>query len=155
MTRVGVVADTHGRFDPRLREHFDGVERILHAGDVGNEQVLTQLASIAPLTAVSGNVDWGGPLERRLSRTVQLELEGVVIHMTHIGDDPERLVLHLPSPRPRVYIYGHSHVALINELEGVLFLNPGSAGAPRFGRRPSCALLHLASGRASAELLWL
>jgi len=155
MTRVGVVADTHGRFDPRLREHFNGVEHILHAGDVGNEQVLTQLASIAPLTAVTGNVDWGGPLDRRLPRTVRLELAGVPIWITHIGDDPERLVQHLPSPRPRVFIYGHSHIALISELDGVLFLNPGSAGAPRFGRRPSCALLHLDNGRVEAELIWL
>lgn len=155
MTRIGVVADTHGRFDPRLREHFEGVEQILHAGDVGNEQVLAQLASIAPLTVVTGNVDWGGPLDRKHPRTALLEIAGVPIYMTHIGDAPERLAQHLPSPRPRVYIFGHSHVALLSELDGVLFLNPGSAGAPRFGRPPSCALLTLENGRAGAELVWL
>lgn len=155
MAHIGVVSDTHGRFDPTLREHFSGVEHILHAGDVGREDVLTQLASIAPLTAVCGNVDWGGPLDRRVSRTVQLELAGVTIYMTHIGDAPERLLPHLPSPRPRVFIYGHSHKALVRELEGVLFLNPGSAGAPRFGLRPSCALLRIEGGRAQAEIVWL
>lgn len=70
---------------------------------------------------------------------------GCRIYITHIGTAPKKLIKHLPDPRPDVFIYGHSHIPALEYLEGVLFLNPGAAGKPRFGRTPSVALLELAA----------
>jgi putative phosphoesterase len=140
---VGVISDTHGYFDPRIPPHFASVAHIIHAGDIGSESILARLREIAPVTAVTGNVDWGGPLDRRYGRVARLELEGRMIYVTHIGDRPAALATRLPDPRPDVYIYGHSHIPVLEQHAGVLFLNPGAAGRPRFGRQPSIALLDL------------
>jgi putative phosphoesterase len=118
-------------------------------------EVIEQLQTIAPVTAITGNVDWGGPLDRQYRRTERVTWDGCAIYMTHIGDRPEKLLHTLPTPRPRVYIFGHSHQDLIEELDGVLFLNPGSAGPARFGRRSSLALLTIEAGEPRAEIVWL
>ena len=152
--RIGVIADTHGFFDPGIVRHFAGVERIIHAGDIGSASIISQLEAIALGTAVTGNVDWGGPLDRTYRRTEQIEYAPYRIHVTHIGDHPRKLAEHLPEPRPHVYIYGHSHVAVIEERDGVVFLNPGAAGKPRFGRQPSVAILEL-DERAHAQIIRL
>ncbi len=83
-----------------------------------------------------------------------MELGGCRFYITHIGTAPKKLILYQPEPRPDVFIYGHSHVPALEHLEGVLFLNPGSAGKPRFGRTPSIALLEL-STVPSARLIML
>jgi putative phosphoesterase len=142
---VGVVSDTHGFFDPRVVRYLAGVEHIIHAGDIGGQAILERLRDLAPVTAVTGNVDWGGPLDQRVHRVERLDLAGFQVYITHIGAPPPQLVLRLPEPRPQVYIYGHSHIPLVEQREGVLFLNPGAAGKPRFGRQPSLALLELGS----------
>jgi putative phosphoesterase len=152
---VGVISDTHGRFHPAIPTHFAGVEHILHAGDIGNARVITQLAALAPITAVTGNVDWGGPLDRDYQRIEQITLGDCTIYMTHIGGRPAKLISTLPTPTPQVYIFGHSHVALVEELNGVLFLNPGSAGPARFGKQPSLALLTIEDGQPRAEIVQL
>lgn len=152
---IGVISDTHGVFHPAIGQHFAGVELILHAGDIGKGEIITQLQAIAPVLAVTGNVDWGGMLDRQHPRTQRIEREGCVIYMEHIGGKPNEMQGRLPAPRPDVYICGHSHVPLIEEVGGVLFLNPGSAGAPRFGRKPSLARLQVQDGKARAELIML
>lgn len=151
---IGVISDTHGRFHPTIPEHFAGVDLILHAGDIGPRAIVEQLEAIAPVLAVTGNVDWGGPLDRLYPRVQQIELAGHMIYMTHIGGKPSDLRGRLPEPKPAVYICGHSHITLLERDDDVLFLNPGSAGAARFGRRPSLARLTLAD-EISAELVWL
>lgn len=153
--KIGVISDTHGRFHPAIRQHFSGVEHILHAGDIGNATIADQLATIASLTAVTGNVDWGGPLDRQYPRMQRLSLAGCTIYMTHIGGKPRDLLRTLPNPKPQVYIFGHSHVALLEQFDDVLFLNPGSAGPARFGRQPSLALLTIENGMPAAEIIWL
>lgn len=152
--RVGVIADTHGFFNPRVPACFAGVAHIIHAGDIGGEAVLERLRALAPVTAVTGNVDWGGPLGGAYRGVEQLELAGHRIYVTHIGDKPSRLIDALPDPPPHVYIYGHSHIPLVQQLRRVLFLNPGAAGKPRFGRQPSLAILDLTEA-PSARLLML
>lgn len=152
--RVGVISDTHGFFDPRVQQHFGGVAEIIHAGDIGSADVIRRLESIAPVVAVTGNVDWGGPLDRVYRRTDHLERAGYRIHVTHIGDHPHKLVALLPDPRPHIFIYGHSHMAVVEEREGVLFLNPGAAGKPRFGRAATLAILDL-DERAHAHIISL
>ena len=139
--RLGIISDTHGFFDARVAAHFTGVDQIIHAGDIGNVEVIGRLEVIAPVTAVTGNVDWGGPLDRLHPRVARLEIAGRQIYITHIGGRPAELVRALPEPRPDVYIFGHSHIPLVQEIDSVLFLNPGAAGKPRFGRQPSVAIL--------------
>jgi uncharacterized protein len=151
--RIGVLSDTHGYLDPRARAALSGVARILHAGDIGKPEIADALEAIAPLDAVYGNVDAGTPLARRYPGTLRLTLDGVRIHMTHVGGRPADLARALPDPRPDVYIFGHTHVALLETLDEVLFLNPGAAGRPRFGGGLSVALLDLEDGRASARIL--
>lgn len=153
--RIGVISDTHGTLDPRALVALRGVEMILHAGDIGTPDIVEQLEAIAPVSAVYGNVDAGSPLARRYPATLRLEREGVRIHMTHVGGRPADLVRHLPVPRPDVMIFGHSHVALLETLDGVLYLNPGAAGRPRFGGGLSVALLEVEGGRATAQIVRL
>lgn len=151
--RVGVVSDTHGYLDPGALPALAGVEHILHAGDVGDRSILTALETVAPVLAVRGNVDTGTALGRLLPANLIATLGGVVVYMTHIGGQPMDLLKALPTPRPQVYIFGHSHIALCQEREGVLFLNPGAAGRPRFGGGVSVALLELANGQATARIV--
>lgn len=151
--QIGVISDTHGYLDPRALAALRGVAQILHAGDIGSPQIIDQLEAIAPVQAVQGNVDAGTPLARRFPATQRVVIEGVRIHMTHVGGQPATLARALPDPRPDVYIFGHSHVALLETIDGVLFLNPGAAGRPRFGGGLSIALLDVAAGRATARIV--
>jgi uncharacterized protein len=150
---IGVISDTHGYLDPRAIMALQGVERILHAGDIGSPAIIDALEAIAPLDAVHGNVDAGTPLGRRFPASRQLVIDDVRIHVTHIGGQPAALARALPQPKPDVYIFGHTHVALLETLEGVLFLNPGAAGRPRFGGGLSVAILDIAQGRAEARIV--
>jgi putative phosphoesterase len=154
--QIGVVADTHGHLDSRALAALRGVELILHAGDIGDESIIAALEQLAPVLAVRGNSDGGTALARRYPAALQLEREGVRITMTHIGGRPDELVVALPAEpelRPHVSIFGHSHSALLETVEGVLFLNPGAAGRPRFGGGISVALLSVEGGRATARIV--
>ena len=157
MITIGVVSDTHGTLHPRaltvLREA--GVERILHAGDVGDYAVLSALAPVAPVLAVRGNVDRSCPVGD-LPLEARLEVGGVDIYMTHIGHVPHVWLPHLPTPRPAVAICGHSHAALVQTAGGVLFVNPGAAGTGRrFGRAQTLAILRVAGGKAEVDIIEL
>ena len=146
MTVVGVVSDTHGQFDPYLHDLFEGVEHILHGGDVGPESILDEFETIAPASAVRGNTDLSLS-EARFPIYRYQEVGGFGFLLTHIIDDPTdpetELRRHLELRGPRVVIYGHTHQHRAIESEGVLFLNPGSAGPKRFRLRRTACLLHL------------
>ena len=151
--RIGVISDTHGYLDPRVAVALGGVVRILHAGDIGGPAIIDALEAIAPVDAVHGNVDTSTPLARRYPASRQIVIDDVRIHMTHIGGQPAALARALPQPKPDVYIFGHSHVALLETMSGVLFLNPGAAGRPRFGGGLSVALLDVEAGEAEARIV--
>jgi putative phosphoesterase len=154
---LGVLSDTHGTLHPRLLDVFReaGVERILHAGDVGKASVLAELQALAPTLAVRGNIDTVGVVAR-LPEEVRFTEEEVEVYVTHIGGKPDHWLPRLPVPRPAVAICGHSHVSLLQSLGGVLFLNPGAAGTrPRFGRELTAALLWLENGEAKVEIVTL
>ena len=141
MTRLGVVSDTHGRFDPRLHEVFAGVARIVHAGDVGAADVLIELATIAPVTAVCGNVDTYFGAER-LPDEASLEVGGRRVLVAHVKT--ALLGRHTPALEGYdIVITGHSHRFTETREGGVLYLNPGAAGAARFGLPRSVALVEL------------
>jgi len=151
---IGVLSDTHGDIHPGVVPLFRGagVDLILHAGDVGRYEIVEELRNLAPVHAVRGNVDKGGAVGR-LPETISLEIEGVIIYMTHIGGKPDDWLVRLALPRPRVAICGHSHAPLLQEFDGTLFLNPGAAGTrKRFGLPLSAAILVVDNGQPSARL---
>jgi hypothetical protein len=129
-----VIADTHGLFDPAVRRHFKGVDHILHAGDIGDRSVVSQLEKIAPVTAVSGNVDddeqGGFP-----SETV-IELAGRRIAIRHILYEDGRLTeggrTFLHKTQPGICIFGHTHQPKTERFGDALLFNPGPAGPKRF-----------------------
>ncbi len=143
--RFGLVSDTHGRFHPELPSMLAGVEAILHAGDVCGDEVLDQLGLIAPTFAVAGNCDRVSP-RLPLSRRVELPFGVAAIahghlHPPDIGERVVALVRSATCPRLRLVLTGHSHEALLREVDGVLVVNPGAASPPRLGKDSSVALL--------------
>ena len=148
MTRLGVISDTHGLLRPQALEALRGVERILHAGDVGSPEILDALTAIAPVTAVRGNTDHGAWAER-LPPTAEIEVAGIWIHILHSLDE---LDLDPRGAGFSVVIYGHTHEPLIEQRGGVLYLNPGSAGPRRFTLPVSLARLDLTAEGPHAEL---
>jgi len=148
---VGVISDTHGLLRPGALAALAGVEHILHAGDVGNFDFLEQLQEIAPVTAIRGNVDVYGDCAE-LPATEAIELGGCFVYMVHAIDD---LDLDPRAARVDVVVYGHSHQPSAVKREGVLYLNPGSAGPRRFSLPVTVALLRLEYGKASAEIVEL
>jgi hypothetical protein len=133
---VGVISDTHGTLPAGLEEAFRGVERIIHAGDIGGERVLVELEAMAPVVAVRGNMDMP-PLDWRLPDSRLVELAGRRVFVTH----NERHIDHLPDGVD-VVVTGHTHRATVARREGRLYVNPGSAGRPGAdGRGPTVAIL--------------
>ncbi len=144
--KIGLLSDTHGWLDPALREWFADVEMILHAGDVGDEAVLEELRAIAPTVAVRGNVD-GGPWARELPWEQVVTIGDVRVAIRHIAGSPkkpDRAALDLiERESPDMLLVGHSHIAVIERREGVLWINPGAAGRQGLHRERTAMLLHL------------
>ena len=152
--RVGLISDTHGLVRPEVHTALAGVDLILHAGDVGGDEILDELALIAPVLAVRGNTD--APGQPRLAQSIDRELAGVTVHVSH-GDEvgsptPAKLLERYAAD---VIVYGHTHRQLITRAGDRLVVNPGAAGARRFKLEPSGAILTIADGRAEVELVAL
>jgi uncharacterized protein len=132
--RLGVIADTHGLFDPAILRHFHHVDHIIHAGDIGKRSVIERLETIAPVTAVSGNVD--GFEESGFPSETMIELLGVRIAIRHILYEGGKLTPEgracLDRMRPDMCIFGHTHQPRNEWLGDILLFNPGSAGPKRF-----------------------
>jgi putative phosphoesterase len=145
--RVGVISDTHGRVPAGVFDAFAGVALILHAGDIGGEDVIVELETIARVVAVRGNTDigFGPPL---YPDTRRLTLEGVDIFLCH---EPDRAAGLTP---PDLIIHGHTHRARNEVIDGVRWFNPGTAGKPQFDARArTVGLLTLVGGQVSAEIV--
>jgi hypothetical protein len=125
---IGVISDTHGLLRPEALEALRGSEHIIHAGDVGDPEILKKLASIAPVTAIRGNID-KGPWARKLPKTEVVELAEISIYILH---DLAQLDLKPEAAGFSVVISGHSHAPKQETRNGVLYFNPGSAGPRRF-----------------------
>lgn len=153
--RVGLISDTHGRLPSEVFTILEGVDRVLHAGDIGPADLLVELEAIAPVTAVWGNTD-GFPLRSAVSEVAELELDGrrvVVVHGHQLGS-PTPGSLRAAHPAAAVIVYGHTHRPLVDR-DGSLVVNPGSAGAPRFGIPPSVGILTLSGEGESVEVIEL
>ena len=150
---IGLVSDTHGLVRNSLFEALAGVSRILHAGDVGGRHVLDALTAIAPVEAVYGNVD---PLDGLLLQHVNVEVDGVTIHVSHgheLGSPtPQRLLARYTAD---VLIYGHTHKALVYRDGARLVVNPGAAGPKRFDVQPSIGILRITNGAADVQIVRL
>jgi hypothetical protein len=150
-TRVGVISDTHGLMRPQALDALRGSDLIIHAGDVGRPEVLDALRALAPVHAVRGNVDKGG-WAARLPMTALVEVGGHLLYVLHIID---ALDLDPPTAGFAAVIFGHSHQPSIETREGVLWLNPGSAGPRRFDLPVTVAKITIAENGLRPELIAL
>ena len=148
--RVGVISDTHGLLRPEVFEAFHDVSHILHAGDVEDPLILTELAALAPVTAVWGNMD-GQEIRAVTQEEVALELARTPIAMIHGHQFSELRRLRERFPLARVIVHGHTHLPSQRRIDGALVLNPGSAGPRRPGKPVSVALLDLSPAGVRAR----
>lgn len=128
MPRIGLISDTHGLLRPQATAFLAGCDHIIHGGDIGDPLILEQLAAIAPVTAVRGNNDrgaWAGAL----AETARMGFGETIVYVIH---DLARLDVEPRAAGIRVVVSGHSHIPKIGERDGVLYINPGSAGRRRF-----------------------
>ena len=153
---IGVVSDTHRYLNPRVLELLQGVDYILHAGDIGDDVIIQELGLIAPITAVRGNNDKEGPTSLYPLEATEV-LAGCRVLLTHeikLPKSPE-------DPRLRDYlaagvevvVFGHSHMALQERRGPVLFFNPGAAGKRRFKVVPSIGFLTVEEGRIEGSIV--
>lgn len=152
---IGLISDTHGLVRAEVHTALAGVELILHAGDVGGDAILDELALIAPVQAVFGNTD--SPGDRRLAQSIEVTIDGVRIHVSHgheVGSPTAEKLL--DAYDADVIVYGHTHRQLVARSEdGRLVVNPGAAGARRFKLEASVGILTIEDGRAEVEIVEL
>ncbi|MFZ5658057.1 MAG: metallophosphoesterase family protein [Pseudomonadota bacterium] len=149
--RIGLIADTHGLLRDEALAALRGSDRILHAGDIGDPGILDALAAIAPVDAVRGNNDTA-PWAAALPDVLRVEACGIAIHLLH---DIKTLATWPPTGRVDVIVAGHSHRPRIERRDGVLHVNPGSAGRRRFSLPVSVGILHLDAGGPTASIVEL
>lgn len=159
--RIGVISDTHipsraSGIPAEVLERFAGVELILHAGDISVARALDELRAVAPVRAVAGNVE-DPSVATTFPEELRLSLSGVAIGVVHNSGPTQgrRERMRRRFPGCRVVIFGHSHLPVVEDRGGLLLLNPGSACDPRRAPAPTVAILTLAGGEPSAELVAL
>jgi putative phosphoesterase len=147
MLTFGVISDTHGKLHPNVFSEFEGVKCIFHCGDIGKPEILSDLAVIAPVHAVPGNMDSSDLYPMLRMRNV-VEVDGLIFAITHghlYPYPPEnsiaRIIADCGSPSPHVVMFGHTHQFTFKHHGDVVVLNPGSASRPPNGERPSAAVL--------------
>jgi putative phosphoesterase len=148
---IGIISATHGLLRPAAIAALRGVEHILHAGDVGDASILDSLRNVAPVTAIRGNIDVGGPCSH-LPATEVVTLDGHTFYMLH---DRQALDLDPAAAGFSAVISGHSHKPLIEWRHGVLYMNPGSAGPRRFSLPISIGLLTIGADGLQPRLVTL
>jgi len=147
--KIGVISDTHGLLRDEALAALQGVEHILHAGDVGDAAILDELRAIAPVTAIRGNVDTHGACAL-LPATEMVSLAGISFYLVHSVHD---LDLNASAAGVRCVVSGHSHMPLIEERRGVMYLNPGSAGPRRFALPVTVAHVFIDGEAMRAEIV--
>jgi putative phosphoesterase len=148
MTWIGVISDTHGLLRPEAEERLAGMEQIIHAGDIGDPGIVPRLRRIAPTTAIRGNVDaadWAAEYPERIT----VEIGRRTFHVLH---DLKELDVDPVAAGFDVVIAGHSHRPKAETIDGVLHLNPGSAGPRRFRLPITLATLELTDDRIEAAI---
>jgi uncharacterized protein len=149
--QVGIVSDTHGLVRPEVLDALRGSELILHAGDVGGQEVLTLLGTVAPVVAVRGNTDGGG-WAGKLQHTQLITHRGISFYILHHAADID---IDPKAAGVSVVVSGHTHTPKILKNNGVLFINPGSAGPRRFRHPVSVGLLEVKDGKLDPRIVVL
>lgn len=143
--RIGIISDTHGLLRPEAEQRLAGVDHIIHAGDIGRPEIIDHLRAIAPVTAIRGNID-GAEWAKAYPATQTVELGGRRFHVVH---DVHDLTIDPAAEGIDMVISGHSHRARIETRNGVVYLNPGSAGPRRFKLPITLATLDISAGSLS------
>lgn len=152
--KIGVISDTHNFLDPKIPELFAGVSHILHAGDIGNATIISELEEIAPVSAVYGNTDMNLPF--RETEVIKLATRKFLIHHIINPHMPgERVLERTARELPDVIVFGHTHKRFCETLGGILFFNPGYSGKPKLNLERSAAILHCDEKEIRAEFLTL
>jgi putative phosphoesterase len=151
MFRVGLISDTHGLLRPEAKAFLQGSDYIVHGGDIGEAVILEELAAIAPVTAVRGNND-RGPWAEQLGEFEFLQVGEVFIYAIH---DLAQLQIDPSAAGVRVVVSGHSHKPRVQELGGVLYVNPGSSGPRRFTLPVAVGELIVTGSSVSARIVEL
>jgi len=149
--RVGLISDTHGLLRPEAVSFLAGCEHIIHGGDIGNAAILAELGAIAPLTAVRGNNDTGD-WAMKLPETALLRFGDVTVYVIH---DLKQIDIDPAADKVRVVVSGHSHKPVQVERDGVLYVNPGSAGKRRFSLPIALGELLIEGGQVRANIVTL
>lgn len=149
--RIGLISDTHGLLRPEALAFLAGADHIVHGGDIGGPEILERLAAIAPLTVVRGNNDTA-PWARAIPETARVDFGRVALYVIH---DLKQLAIDPRAAGVRVVVSGHSHRPACSEREGVLYVNPGSAGRRRFSLPIAAADLRIDGDTVVAKLVTL
>ena len=146
---IGILSDTHGYLRPEVEQALMGCDRILHAGDVGDNQVLIKLECIAPVVAVRGNMDYGS-WSNALPLAEMVEINGIFFYLIH-----DRYALDLDPVAAGIHIVvsGHTHRPELIQKDGVVYLNPGSAGHRRRNYPVSVARVRINNGKATPRIV--
>jgi putative phosphoesterase len=156
--KIGVISDTHGFINPAAFDYFKDVELILHAGDIGTPDIITDLEAFAPVTAVLGNTD-GFAFAGRYPEREIIYIKGKQVYLTHAVINGNRqipsVMEDISNHAPDIVIFGHTHMQHAYEKKGIFFFNPGSAGPVREGTRPGVGVLTIADTGLSHEIFYL
>ena len=147
--KIGIISDTHGLIRPEVLQEFKDVDMIMHAGDIGSNDVLESLESIAKVYSVRGNTD-NGEFASYIPKTEVVEIGNLYLYLIH---DIEELDLNLAAAGFNAVIFGHSHVPKIKDQDGILFFNPGSAGPKRFTLPTSVGILYVTEKTINGVLI--
>jgi putative phosphoesterase len=148
---IGIISDTHGHLPLPVSNAFKNTDLIIHAGDIGEPEIIAALEKIAPTRAVRGNMDMG-PWARQLPPNETITVGRIKIYVIH---DFYHLDINANTDRYHVVIFGHTHQPQVEKQQGVLYVNPGSAVHPRYGYPPSAALLEIEDDAVKARLIEL
>ena len=156
--KIGVISDTHGSIKHAAFDFLNDVDLILHAGDIGNSDIITELEAFAPVTAVLGNTD-GFPFTGRYSEREIIFIKGKKVYLTHAVINGNKqipsVIRDIENNAPDIVIFGHTHRQHAFKKNGILFFNPGSAGPAREGTRPGVGVLTIEDAGMSHEIFYL
>ena len=148
---IGIISDTHGKLPDSVSRIFKNADLIVHAGDVGDPDIIDALQKIAPTRSVRGNMDTGR-WASRLPRNESINVGSKTLYVIH---DVYNLDINTKAPGYDVVIFGHTHQPQVEKQRGVLYVNPGSAAHPRYGYPPSAAILEINGDTVTARLIKL
>ena len=138
--KIGIISDTHGHVPNAVHDALAGIDHILHAGDVGPMEVITELESIAPVSAVPGNTDYSIQLPQTHIQSF-VSQKFLVHHIVDLPVPVQLVRVAIADEQPNVVVFGHTHMPYNEHHDGILFLNPGSASNPRGSSKPSVAIV--------------